>query len=44
MHCFARQCFEDIQLEKSTASRFKNKIVYKKKKKHPRHITMLDKM
>lgn len=32
MHCFARQCFEDIQLEKSTASRFKNKIVYKKKK------------
>lgn len=33
MHCFARQCFEDIQFEKSTASRFKNKIVYKKK--HP---------
>lgn len=31
MHCFARQCFEDIQLEKSTASRFRNKIVYKKK-------------
>lgn len=42
MHCFARQCFEDIQLEKSTASRFRNKIVYKKK--NPRHITMLDKM
>lgn len=32
MHCFARQCFKDIQLEKSTASRFKNKIVYLKKK------------
>lgn len=34
MHCFARQCFKDIQLEKSTATRFKNKIVYKENNIH----------